>query len=136
MSSKSDYLEKQVLDHFLGTTESTFVTQKYLALHTADPTETGTGAEVANSNNYSRQAINFNPAHATNGTATNNADITFTANSNGGFGTVTHFGIWDNSGHGAGNMLYYGALPGSGKTIDANDSLKFSANTGITITEG
>ena len=133
MSSKSNYLELKVLDHFLGTTESSFVTQKYLALHTADPSEAGTGAEVADANNYSRQAINFNAASS--GSATNNADVTFTANSNGGFGTVTHFGIWDNATRGAGNMLYYGALPGSGKTIGANDSLKFSANTGITITE-
>lgn len=129
--AKSNYLENKVLDHFLGTTESTFVTQKYLALHTADPTDAGSGAEVSNSNGYSRQAINFNSA--SNGSATSNGAVEFTANSSGGFGTVTHFGIWDNSNHGQGNLIYYGALTAS-KTIAANDTLRF-ADTNITISE-
>ena len=119
--AKSNYLENKVLDHFLGTTESTFVTQKYLALHTADPTDAGNGAEVANSNNYS------------NGSATSNGAVEFTANSSGGFGTVTHFGIWDNATYGQGNLIYYGALTAS-KTIAANDTLRF-ADTNITISE-
>ena len=131
MSSKSNYLELKVLDHFLGTTESSFVTQKYLALHTANPAEDGSGAEVANSNNYSRQAINFNSASS--GSATNTGDVSFTA-SGGAFGTVSHFGIWDNSSHGAGNLIYYGALTAS-KTIADGDTIKFNSNTGITITE-
>ena len=131
MSSKSNYLELKVLDHFLGTTESSFVTQKYLALHTANPAEDGSGAEVANSNNYSRQAINFNSASS--GSATNTGDVSFTA-SGGAFGTVSHFGIWDNASHGAGNLIYYGALTAS-KTIADGDTIKFNSNTGITITE-
>ena len=131
MSSKSNYLELKVLDHFLGTTESSFVTQKYLALHTANPAEDGSGAEVANSNNYSRQAINFNSASS--GSATNTGDVSFTA-SGGAFGTVSHFGIWDNARHGAGNLIYYGALTAS-KTIADGDTIKFNSNTGITITE-
>tara|TARA_R100001460_G_scaffold29909_5_gene59255 strand:- start:7799 stop:8200 length:402 start_codon:yes stop_codon:yes gene_type:complete len=129
--AKSNYLENKVLDHFLGTTESSFVTQKYLALHTADPTDAGSGAEVANSNNYSRQAINFNAASS--GSATSNGAVEFTANSSGGFGTVTHFGIWDSGTHGAGNLIYYGQLTAS-KTIAANDTLRF-ADTNITISE-
>ena len=129
--AKSNYLENKVLDHFLGTTESSFVTQKYLALHTADPTDAGTGAEVANANGYARQTIDFNAA--SNGSATSSTAEEFTANSSGGFGTVTHFGIWDSGTHGGGNMLYYGALTAS-KTIAANDTLRFAAGN-ITITE-
>jgi hypothetical protein len=130
-NAKSNYLENKVLDHFLGTTESSFVTQKYLALHTADPTDAGTGAEVADANGYARQTIDFNSA--SNGSATSSTAEEFTANSSGGFGTVTHFGIWDSGTHQGGNMLYYGALTAS-KTIAANDTLRFAAGN-ITITE-
>jgi len=130
MSSKSNYLELKVLDHFLGTTESSFVTQKYLALHTANPDEDGSGAELAAANGYSRQAIDF--ASASGGSAASSTAEEFTA-SGGAFGTITHFGIWDNATRGAGNLIYYGELSAS-KTIADGDTLRFAAGA-ITITE-
>ena len=136
MSSKSDYLENKVLDHFLGTASTSTTSQAYLGLFTATPTEAGVqgngygGTEVSG-NGYQRQAINF--SSASSASTTNNADITFTANSSGGFGTITHFAVFDAQTNG--NMLYFGALSDD-KTIEASDSLKFSSGTGITITEG
>lgn len=127
MSAKSDYLELKVLDHFLGTSATTAPTNVYLSLHTADPTDAGTGTEVSG-NGYARQAITF--AAASSGSAASSSPEEFTA-SGGAFGTVTHFGIWDAST--SGNLLYHGALTAS-KTIADGDTLRFASGN-ITITE-
>ena len=129
MSAKSNYLEKRVLDHFLGTSSTSAPSNVYLSLHTANPTDDASGTELSG-NGYSRQVITFNAAHATNGNTTNSSVEEFTA-SGGNFGTVTHFGIWDASS--SGNMLYYGALTAS-KVIADGDTLRFAADS-ITITE-
>lgn len=129
MSAKSDYLEKKMLDYVLRDTADWAPSAVYLALHTADPTDAGTGAEVSG-NGYSRQAITFNEAGATNGQTTNSSVESFTA-SGGSFGTVTHFGIWDAAS--SGNLLYYGALTAS-KVIADGDTIQFAADS-ITITE-
>lgn len=127
MSAKSNYLENKVIDHFLGTSSTSAPSNVYLALHTADPTDAGSGAEVSG-NGYSRQAITF--AAASNGSASSNTAEEFTA-SGGAFGTITHFGIWDAST--SGNLLYHGALTAS-KTIADGDTLRFASGN-ITITE-
>lgn len=127
MSAKSNYLELKVLDHFLGTASTSAPSNVYLALHTADPTDAGSGAEVSG-NGYSRQVITF--AAASSGSAASNSAEEFTA-SGGNFGTITHFGIWDAST--SGNLLYHGALTAS-KTIADGDTLRFASGN-ITITE-
>tara|TARA_A100001391_G_scaffold92153_1_gene60876 strand:+ start:213 stop:602 length:390 start_codon:yes stop_codon:yes gene_type:complete len=125
--AKSNYLELKVLDHFLGTASTSAPSNVYLALHTANPTDAGSGAEVSG-NGYSRQVITF--ASASSGSAASNSVEEFTA-SGGAFGTVTHFGIWDASS--SGNLLYYGALSAS-KTIADGDTLRFASGA-ITISE-
>jgi hypothetical protein len=120
-------LELKVLDHFLGTASTSAPSNVYLALHTANPTDAGSGAEVSG-NGYSRQVITF--ASASSGSAASNSVEEFTA-SGGAFGTVTHFGIWDASS--SGNLLYYGALSAS-KTIADGDTLRFASGA-ITISE-
>ena len=100
----------------------------YLSLHTSSPGETD-GNEISG-NGYSRQAIAFDAAHATNGTAANSDVESFTA-SGGSFGTITHFGIHDASTDG--NLLYYGAVSPN-KTIADGDTLQFAAGS-IVITE-
>lgn len=117
--SASNYLENKILDHTLGTTTYTKPTI-YISLHTADPTETGTGTE-ASGGSYARQTAAFNAASA--GSATNTALIQF---SNMPTGTFTHFGIWDALT--AGNMLYYGPLAAS-KTTTLGDTLVFNSST-------
>ena len=129
MSAKSDYLEKKMLDYVLRDTADWAPSAVYLALHTANPTDAGTGAEVSG-NGYSRQAITFNEAGSTNGQTTNSSAESFTA-SGGSFGTVTHFGIWDAAS--SGNLLYYGELTAP-KTIADGDTIQFAADS-ITITE-
>ena len=120
-------MELKVLDHFLGTASTSAPSNVYLALHTADPTDAGSGAEVSG-NGYSRQAITF--AAASNGSSSSNTAEEFTA-SCGAFGTITHFGIWDAST--SGNLLYHGALTAP-KTIADGDTLRFASGN-ITITE-
>ena len=127
MSAKSNYLEGKLIEHVLRNTAYTSPSTVHLSLHTANPAEDASGAEVSG-NGYSRQAITFG-AHS-DGACANSSEETFTA-SGGSFGTVSHFGIFDASS--SGNLLYYGALTAS-KTVADGDSLKFAVGS-ITITE-
>jgi hypothetical protein len=130
MSAASDYLENKVLDHFLGTASTSAPATVYLALFTTDPTDAGSGTEVSTSGtNYARQSIAF--SSASSGTTSNSADVEFSQATGSGFGTVTHFGIFDTST--AGNLLFHGALTDS-KTIAAGDVFKVaSGNLSITV---
>ena len=130
MSAASDYLENKVLDHFLGTAPTSAPATVYLALFTTDPTDAGSGTEVSTSGTaYSRQSIAF--SSASSGSTSNSADVEFSQATGSGFGTVTHFGIFDAST--AGNLLFHGALTSS-KTIDAGDVFKIaSGNLSITV---
>ena len=127
--AKSNHLENKVIDHFLGTSSTSSPSNVYLALFTSNPTDAGSGTELTiNSNGYTRNAITFNAA--SNGSATNSSEETFTA-SGGNWGTITHFGIFDQAS--SGNLLYHGALADD-KLIENGDSLVVAA-TAITITE-
>lgn len=127
MSAMSDYLEDAFLDHFLGTSSTSSPTNVYVALHTADPTDAGTGTEVSG-NGYARQTISFDASSS--GTASNSSAIEFPAASGGDFGTITHIGLWDAST--GGNLLFHSALTTS-KTIADGDIFKIAAS-GIDIT--
>jgi len=104
--SLSNYYEDSLLDTILEAS-------LYLALCTADPTDAGTGAamnEVADAGSYAR--VNITTATwsaASGGDKTNEAVITFPA-ATGAWGTVTHWAILDSTTHGAGNILWHGAL--------------------------
>ena len=124
MSAMSDYLEDAFLDHFLSTTSPSTI---YLGLHTADPTDAGTGAEVSG-NGYARQSIAF--AASSSGTASNSGAVEFPAASGGNWGTITHVGIYDAAS--AGNLLFHAALTTS-KIINDGDIFKVAAS-GIDIT--
>ena len=136
--SKSNYLENKILDHALGTTAFTQPTTQYLALHTADPTDAASGAELsdaasANKTGYSRAASDFNAASGGTATGPDGSNtIEFTnSHASSSWTAVTHFGIWDAST--SGNLLYHGALTTS-KTIAAGDTLRFTAGS-ISISE-
>lgn len=129
MSAKSNYLEKAVLDHVLGTSAMTSPTV-YLSLYTSNPAEDDSGTELSG-NGYARQSVSFNAASSGAGSATGpTVAKDFTA-SGGNWGTVTHFGLHDASS--SGNLLYYGALS-EDKLIEDGDTLRF-AIASITITE-
>jgi len=80
MSAMSDYLENAFLDHFLGTSSTSAPAAVYVGLHTADPTDAGTGTEVSG-NGYARQSMAFGAASS--GTASNSAAVEFPAASGG-----------------------------------------------------
>jgi hypothetical protein len=127
MSAMSNYLENKFLDHFLGTSSTSAPSNVYIGLHTADPTDAGTGAEVSG-NGYVRQAMAFGAASS--GTASNSGAVEFPAASGGNWGTITHIGIYDASS--SGNLLFHAALTAS-KTINDGDIFKVAAS-GVDIT--
>lgn len=127
--NKSDYLERKLLDHALGTTTYTKPTAVYVSLHTADPTDAGTGAEVSGGS-YARKVMTFSAAATVSSTTTasNTADIVWT---NLPSTTVTHAAIWDAST--TGNMLYSAPFSAS-KVIAAGEGYTISTGQ-LVLTE-
>jgi len=126
MSQMSDYLEGQLRAHIFRTASFTKPTVLAVALHTANPADTGAGAEVANAGGYARVArnpldANWTAASATDGVTDNAAAITFPSPVGANWGVVTHFGIWDSATYGAGNLICYGTLT-TPKTINDGDA--------------
>lgn len=130
--SASNYLELELLDHVLGGADYSRPATVYISLHTADPGETG-ASEVASSNGYARASFTNNATNwpaASGGSKSNGTAITFGTPSGAGWGTVTHFGIWDASS--TGNFLFGGALATS-KAINSGDTVSFAISA-LTIT--
>ena len=119
--SFSNYLETELLDHVFAGNAYTAPSTLYLALHTANPDEDGSGTEVSTSGTaYARQSASFT---VSGNTATTSAAIEYsTATAN--FGTVSHVGIWDAST--GGNLIAYAALTSS-KTIETGDVFRVPA---------
>ena len=126
MAEMSNYLETKVLDYVLRNTADWAPTAVYLALHTADPTDAGSGAEVSGGS-YARQACAFDAAHATNGNTANTDAESFTVMP---ACTVTHIGIWDAAS--SGNLLFHTAVDTS-MAVLAGDTISVAAGA-ITIT--
>ena len=119
MAEMSDYLEVKLLNLTLNGAAFTAVNDPYVSLHTADPTDAGTGAEVSGGS-YARTAASFSTA--TVGVVATDADVTFpTATAT--WGVVGWIGLWDAAS--GGNMLYHTALDTS-KTIDSGDIFKIT----------
>ena len=128
MAEMSDYLERSLLNATLNNTAFTTVATPYISLHTADPTDAGTGTEVSGGS-YARTAASFATASGTSGSVATDADITFPT-ATASWGTVTHIGIWNASS--AGDLLYHTALDSS-KTIDSGDIFKITSGN-LTVT--
>tara|TARA_R100000664_G_scaffold31751_1_gene45716 strand:- start:424 stop:810 length:387 start_codon:yes stop_codon:yes gene_type:complete len=126
MSEMSNYLENALINHTLRNSALSAPSAVYVSLHTANPDEDASGAELSGSS-YARQAATFGAP--SNGVSTTSADINF-PQATGSWGTVSHIGIWDASS--SGNMLYYTALDAS-KTIATGDILKIAAGS-LTVT--
>lgn len=124
--SFSNFLETELLDHVFANNAYTSPSAVYVSLHTANPDEDGSGAEVSGGG-YARQAGTFS---VTGNTATTTAAIEYpTATAD--YGTVTHVGIYDAST--AGNLLAYAALTAS-KTISTGDVFRIpSGDLDITL---
>jgi hypothetical protein len=135
MAALSDYLENKILDHILRATSFTAPATTYVGLLTAAPSDTGGGTEVSGGS-YARVAVTSGTTQWTNtqnsgtgassgtdGTIENAATINFPTPS-AGWGTVTHFAVYDAST--SGNLLFYAALTAS-KTINSGDTVSFAA---------
>lgn len=124
MSALSDYAENLTLNVLLRNQSHTGAAQTYVALHTADPTDAGTGTECSYTN-YVRKAATWTaPA---NGVTQNTAQIDFPANGSGSPVAVAYVGVWDNGTAGAGNLLFHAQLSTS-KTLQPGDVLSFAAS--------
>lgn len=126
MAEMSNYLENALINGTLRGTTFTAPTTVYVSLHTADPTDAGTGTEVSGGS-YARQAATFGAP--SNGVSTTTADISF-PQATASYGTVGWIAIRDALS--GGNMLYYTALDAS-KTIDTGDIFKIAAGS-LTVT--
>lgn len=126
MAEISNYLENALINATLRNTAFTSPAVVYVGLHTADPTDAGTGTEVSGGS-YARQSATFGAP--SNGVSTTTADITF-PQASGTWGTIGWISIRDAST--AGNMLYYTALDVS-KAIDTGDIFKIAAGS-LTVT--
>ena len=124
----SDYLERSLLNATLNNTAFTTVATPYISLHTADPTDDGTGTEVSGGS-YARTSASFATASGTSGSVATDADVTFPT-ATASWGTVTHIGIWNDPS--SGNLLYHTALDSS-KTIDSGDIFKITSGN-LTVT--
>ena len=123
MAGKSAYLESLLLSLiFKATTSATLASSAgslsslYVALHTADPTDSGTQTsnEVTTTqyNAYARVTVSRSGAGwvVTGSSVSPAATISFpTTNTTGTGCTCTHFSIGD-AASGAGNILYSGAI--------------------------
>lgn len=134
MSKMSDYLEVELRKHLFRTGSFTKPSALHISLHTADPTDAGSGTEVSGGS-YARVQrdpldANWTGASSTDGLTDNAAAITFPAPT-ANWGVVTHFGIWDAST--AGNLLIHGALT-TPKTINNGDAAPSFATGALDIT--
>lgn len=127
MAEMSNYLENALINATLRNTSYTSPAAVYVALHTADPTDAGTGAEVSGGS-YARTAVTFGAP--SNGVTTNSADVEF-PQATGSWGTIGWIGLWDASS--SGNLLYHTALDAS-KAIDTGDIFKIATgNLSVTL---
>lgn len=126
MTAFSDYLENALFNATLRNLPYSSPAAVYLGLHVSATNDDNSGTEVTGGN-YSRMAVTFGAP--VNGSASNDSLITFPT-STASWGTITHFGIYDQAS--GGNLLYWGALTVT-KTVDNNDI--FTVPTGnLTVT--
>lgn len=120
MSAMSDYAENLVVNVLLRNQSHTGAATVYVALHTADPTDAGTGTECSYIG-YARKAGAF--TSPSNGITSNSAQIDFGANGGGSSVTVTHVAVRDALT--GGNLLFHAALTTS-KVLQPGDVLSFA----------
>ena len=124
----SDYLEQKILETVLNNAAFPTIANSYISLHTADVLDDGSGAEVADANNYARVELGSftSMTGITDGQTENVAEIPFPQATGGAWGVVIAIGIWDSGVHGSGNLLYWGGLT-IDKQVDENDTFKIAA---------
>lgn len=115
MGSFGDYLENATIDHIFGVSVYT-PPQTWIALSTADPTDSASVLTEPVGNAYARVDYGDWSAAALRAVE-NNATITFPTAS-GAWGTITHYAIMDAST--AGNMLCHGSFTTPKSVVTSN----------------
>lgn len=134
MADMTNALEKEICDGLTGVTQYTSPATVYLALFTADPTETGSVANEVSGTNYARVSLSGKFSASTDGSASNTAPITFATAGAGGWGTVTHVGLMKSGTASTDDMILYKALQAGPITILENEIFQFlTGNLTITI---
>jgi len=127
MAEISNYLENAIINATLRNTTYTSVATVYVSLWTSDPTDAGSGTEVAGGS-YARTAVTFGAPSG--GVSTNSAAVEF-PQATASWGTIGWIGI--NDAQTSGNLLYHTALDTS-KTIDSGDIFKIATgNLSVTL---
>lgn len=119
MTAKTNYLEDALLNHVLRNIPMTSPSTVYVGLFTSAPGEGGGGTEVAG-NAYARQPVTFAAPSA--GACTNSGTVVFPVATPSGWGTITHFAVFDAVS--AGNMLYQNSVTVP-KLISSGDAATF-----------
>lgn len=118
--SGTDYYRKKAIDDLTGIAPFSPPTL-YLALFTADPTETGSLTSEVTAGGYARQSLSgVMGAADTTGFSVNTTAITF-GPASADWGTITFFGAMD--GASGGHMLISGA-PSTPRTITTGQPLQ------------
>lgn len=125
----SDYLEQRIVDFVLNSNAEFAFTSPanvYIALFTSATDDAGGGTEVSGTN-YARVDSGAFTAMTgvTDGHTSNGAEIAFAQAGAGGWGLVSHIGLYDAAT--GGNLLYHGGLTAS-KQVDENDTFKIAIN--------
>lgn len=126
MSAASNYLETQLFNLIFRGTAFTPPAKTYIALHTANPTETGSAGEVPTATwpSYLRQDAAKGGTQSaawtvpSDGTGKNALQLIYAMYDGASPLTVTHFSVWD--AQTGGNMLVYAPLASS-RTINNGD---------------
>jgi hypothetical protein len=132
MGSFSNYAENKVLDHVLKKTAFTVPSNLWIALSTADPTDTGSSIAEPSGNGYQRVLQN-SWTTASSRANSNNGDITF-PQASGAWGTISHWGIFDASS--GGNMIAHGSFSVSKSVVSGNIPKINSGDLDISFNSG
>ncbi|MBE7419852.1 MAG: hypothetical protein HS128_19270 [Ideonella sp.] len=123
----TDALETSLINHLFRGTAYTAPSTWYVGLLTGACSDSAAGTEVSGGS-YARVGVasgtgTWAATAGGNGTTSNVSAVNF-ATPSAGWGTVTHFGLYDAST--AGNLLVCSALTAS-KTINSGDTVSFAA---------
>lgn len=126
--SFSDFIEKELLDHVFGNAAYSAPATLYIALSTADPTDSG-GSIAEPADTYARQAVTNNAtewpaATGTTPTLKDHANAVIFPTATASWGTITHYAIFDAVS--GGNMLAHATLDSS-VVIGNGDTFVFAA---------
>lgn len=138
MASKSDYLEEKDLGHNMGKTSFTMPAAVAIALCTAVPEDSKTGATIVEATTYTgyaRKAVVGSELTISGTSPTkiaSNTEIKFAA-CTAGSAVIVGFAICDSATTGAGNMLYWGTVTST--TISTTQTPATIASGALEITE-